>query len=119
MPIIPDDAVSNILKPDKIGAKLGDRLSFVITAPHKANAGGTSGTLYSVPVKTAKGAGDFPLNKTHMSMFIPALGKDSDDWIGGKFEAFVVPQNNPQSKAQVLSWAVVKESIVPAAKKAK
>jgi len=117
MPIIPDDAVSNILKPDKINAKLGEKVGFKITEPHKANAGGTSGTLYSVPVKCKGGAGDFPLNKTHMAMFIRKLGKNSDTWPNSTFDAFVVPQNNPQSKQQVHSWAVVEDSIEQASKK--
>lgn len=112
MPVIPKDAVSNVLKPDKAGATLGEQVDFVIIAPHKSNSGGTSGTLYSIPVKTKDVEGDFPLNKTHMSMFIAAMGDNSDTWPKWRFKAFVVPQNNPQSGKQVHSWAVIPTSFV-------
>jgi hypothetical protein len=121
-PKIPKDAISNILKPVSLGLAVGSKAGFRITAPHKANAGGTSGTLYSIPVRTSAGSGgegDFPLNKTHMAMFIEKLGDDSDVWVGANYDAFVVPQNNPQSKQLVLSRAVVKDTITAPKSKGK
>jgi hypothetical protein len=54
-----------------------------------------------------------------MAMFIEKLGDDSDMWPKAEFDAFVVPQNNPQSKQQVLSWAVVKDTIIASKSKGK
>lgn len=111
MPKIPKEAlagVSNILKPAKLGLKVGDRETFKVAKPHTTGTGG----LYSLPVSYGRGIeGNFPLNKTHTTMFVEVLGENSDDWVGASFEAFVIPQNNPQSKAQVLSWSVVRDSI--------
>jgi hypothetical protein len=110
-PKIPKESlagVSNILKPAKLGLGIGDRQTFEVVKPHVVGQQG----LLSLPVKYGNGQeGNFPLNKTHTTMFVEKLGDDSDDWVGATFEAVVVPQNNPQSKTQVLAWSVVRDSI--------
>lgn len=64
-----------------------------------------------MPVKYDKGEGQFPLNKTHLSYLVKALGSNSDTWAGATYEASIIPQNNPQTSKQVLSWTIITETI--------
>ena len=104
---------ANILKPAKLGLKVADKVQHTFSGPH---AFGGKDNLPSVPVsmilpngKDEKGS--YPLYQTHKRMLADKLGKNSDSWKGSKFSAAVIPQNNPQTKGQVLSWAIDPDSI--------
>lgn len=121
MPEIPQEALatgSKFLKPATMNLKVGARVHFTISAPHveSAGTGQQSGkTLRSLPVSYQEGKdrreGSFPLNKTNMSYIAKALGNNSDTWVGASFDAIVLPQNNPNTSQQVLSWTIEIDSI--------
>lgn len=118
MPVIPKERIAATIKPDSYGLEIGDKVDFKVTAPHKTGAQG----LYSLPVSfTINGKtteDNFPLNVTHTRMFVTEISENSDDWVGAKFRAAVVPQNNPQKNIQVKSWSILLGSIVaPTSKK--
>jgi hypothetical protein len=97
-----------------MGLKVGDRINFTITAPHEESegTGATAGkTLRSLPVKYKGGEGSFPLNKTNMTYLVRVLGDNSDKWVNATFTAMVLPQNNPSTSGQVLSWTIDADSI--------
>jgi hypothetical protein len=105
-----EGAIGNILKPDKLGLQIGDKVQVTIVAPHAESKDG----YLSVPVRLQDGReGNFPLNLTHTRMMIDKMGWNSDNWVGATFTAVVVPQNNPQTKASVKSWSVLRDTIVP------
>lgn len=90
---------------------MGATITFRVRAPHKTNSY-EGKPIYSLPVTSEKtGDGEFPLNKTNMSYLVAALGDNSDKWTGASFDATALPQRNPQTKAQILSWSIIKESI--------
>jgi len=107
MPIIPKEAMpkaSQFLKPTKLNLKVGDTRVFEITGPHQTGQQG----LLSLPVKVSPEGieGLFPLNRTHTALLVSLLGEDSDTWIGKKFEAMVVYQNNPKLGRPTMSWSI-------------
>jgi hypothetical protein len=109
MPEVPKEALPKsqlFLKPAKLGLKAGDVRVFVITGPHESGQQG----LLSLPVKVeGEGVeGLFPLNKTHTAFFVSQLGSNSDNWAGKRFEAIVVPQNNPKTGKITLSWSITR-----------
>lgn len=100
--------------------KVGDRVQFTITAPHKSSTfnqntgnGQTSKTTYGLPVKSSKTKeGElFPLNKTNFGYLAAKLGMNSDTWTGHIFDGVVIPQKNPNTSAPVLSWTIDVDSI--------
>ena len=117
MPQIPSEALATggkFLKPSGMGLKVGDRITFTITGPHEESQqgeGDKARTLRSLPVKYKGGEGQFPLNKTNMTYLVRAAGDNSDKWTNVTFSAIVLPQNNPNTSAQVLSWTIDAESI--------
>lgn len=117
MPKLPQEALSSVLKPGKgvyAKLKIGDKVHFTITGPHKVSIG----NLFSIPVKDSDGnTGNFSLNKTHAGMFSEVFGENTDDWVKVSFTAIVVPQNNPQTNVQVKSWNVDRDSITAGRKR--
>ena len=116
IPTIPKEAQAsgaNILKPTNYAAlqKIGSRVRLRITKPHVVNTVENK-NVFSVPVKSdITGEGQLPLNKTNMGYLAQKLGDNSDTWVDHEFEAVVVPQKNPNTGAQVLSWSIDKDSI--------
>ena len=98
-----------MIKPADLALEEGDKHKFKISGPHKVNDNG----LFSIPVSEKVQEKDhFGLNKTNLRTLANVLGHDSDAWDKASFEALVVKANNPQSKAQVLSWKIIEKSIV-------
>jgi hypothetical protein len=116
MPEIPLGA-GNTLKPSTMNLRIGDRASFEITGTHTVTVL-KGAELISIPVRTVGGSwkGSFPLNLTNRRILAEKLGKNSDTYIGAQFDAIVVPQRNPNTNEQVLSWNIDRESITSQAR---
>lgn len=68
--------------------------------------------VFSIPVTSKEtGEGQHPLNKTNMGYLATVLGDNSDSWANHGFDSVVVPQKNPNTNQQVLSWSIDKDSI--------
>ena len=102
------ESAGNFIKPSaqEPPLKLGSVHAFSIAEDVQQN-----GNLYSVPVTWAKGSGSYSLNKTALKTIAKVLGDETKEWIGGTFDSMVVPQRNPQTGAQVLSFTVLADSI--------
>lgn len=114
MPQVPQEALASgakFLKPDSLGMKVGDRITFEIRGGH--STGDYNGKkVYSLPVTSGKsGDGEFPLNKTNFGYLTAKLGMNSDTWKGHKYDGVCIPQKNPQTSAPVLSWTIDVDSI--------
>ena len=100
----------NVIKPALFDIGIGKIIQVEITGVHLDNNG-----LLSVPVKaTYKDKtieGHFPLNTGNYRKIESVLGNNSDVYVGATFEAVCIPRNNPQTKAEVLSWSVLEETV--------
>ena len=107
------ESAGNFIKPSaqEPPLKLGSIHPFTITADVQNN-----GNLYSVPVRWSKGEGSYSLNKTALKTMAKVLGDETKDWIGSSYDSMVVPQRNPQTEAQVLSFTILSDSIKPKGK---
>jgi hypothetical protein len=115
MPILPEKAyMSEFFKPDDLGLKLGGRKTFEIIGGHDQTLLNQK-DVFSLPVKLDGKEGKVNLGKTMAKEFVKKLGtSDTDKWIGAKYDAIVVPVNNPTTGKQTLSWAIDTEAIFPA-----
>src|SRR5579864_849793 len=101
LPLLPDKALSDFLKPELMGLEIGDNFTFEIAGPHGV---GQTGDTFSLPVKNisyrlvpnADGprklmegvtlAGSFSMNKTTAKVLTTQLkSRNSDDWVGAQF----------------------------------
>ena len=101
--------MGNFLKPTQMGystTDIGKRERFTVTGDVVQN-----GNLYSVAVKHSKGEGSYALNRTSLKVLGLALGDDTTTWAGSSFESMIVPQRNPQTNQQVLSWTIIAETV--------
>ena len=102
------ESAGNFIKPalQVPPLQLGSIHDFTIVGDVQVN-----GNLYSVPVKWAKGEGSYSINKTSLKVLAKALGDETTGWLGATYKSMVVPQRNPQSGQQVLSFTVLGDSI--------
>lgn len=106
--------MSEFFKPEDLGLKLGNRKTFLITGAHDQTLLNQK-DVFSIPVELDGKGGKVNLGKTMAKAFVKALGtSDTDKWVGAKYDAIVVPVNNPTTGKQTLSWAIDTEAIFPA-----
>ena len=118
IPLLPDKALSQFIKPDDYNLDFGDRVTFQITGQV---AEGKGNDLFSIPVSVYESSKPLPkdamvkgavgLNKTHAKMFVKKYGRDTDNWIDGRFTSVVNAGRNPQTGQQVKTWLVLENSI--------
>ena len=102
------ESVGSFIKPGNFQPPLplGATVTFNIVGDVTKN-----GALYSVPVKHKSGEGNYSLNRTSLKALATALTDDTANWIGCSFNSMVVPQRNPQTNQQVMSFTILTESI--------
>jgi hypothetical protein len=99
------------LRVSDLGLKLSQTLDFTIIGDVE-EAGTEKDRWYSVPVSYGNGKkGQYRLNRTTLRAFVPTLGDDTANWIGGKFTAFCNMVTNPKTGAQQLGLTVLVDTV--------
>ena len=132
IPLLPDKALSDFLKPELRGLEIGDMFTFKIVGPHTI---GQTGDTFGLPVEITgytlapttdeagkpvqrslqegiSKKGSFSLNKTTAKAITTAVkSRNTDDWLGVSFKGIVTLGRNPQSNTQIKTWVVDNTSI--------